>query len=252
MPDSLARLQAALADRYRIERELGRGGMATVYLAQDLRHDRQVALKVLHAGARRRRSAPSGSSARSDSRPAAAPPHPAVHDSGSADGQLWFTMPYVEGESLRDRLTREPQLPLDEAIRIAREVADALDYAHRHGVIHRDIKPENILLAGGHAMVADFGIARALVAGGGERLTETGMALGTPHYMSPEQAAAERDAGRPHRHLLPGLRAVRDAGRRAAVHGPDRAGDHRPAAGGAGPGDPHGARDRVRRASSGR
>ena len=201
MSEVLTRLQAALADRYRIERELGRGGMATVYLANDLRHDRSVALKVLRPelahvlGPDRFLR---------EIRLCARLQHPhilGVHDSGEAGGQLWFTMPFVEGETLRSRLDREQQLPLDDALQITSEVADALSCAHQHGVIHRDIKPENILLSGNHALVADFGIARALggeeagkqVSGKGERLTETGMSLGTPHYMSPEQATGERE-----------------------------------------------------------
>ncbi|MGH7512336.1 MAG: protein kinase domain-containing protein [Gemmatimonadales bacterium] len=187
------RLQASLADRYRIERELGRGGMATVFLAQDLQHDRPVALKLLHPdlamvlGPERFLR---------EIQLCARLQHPhilAVHDSGSADGQLWFTMPYVEGETLRARLLREKQLPVDDALRITREVADALHHAHEHGVIHRDIKPENILLAGSHALVADFGIARAVSPESDERLTESGISLGTPQYMSPEQAVADRD-----------------------------------------------------------
>ncbi len=189
--DSLSALAAALADRYRLDRELGRGGMATVYLATDLRHERPVALKVLHP-----QLAASLGPERflREIKLAARLQHPhilTVLDSGEAAGQLWFTMPFIEGESLRDRLVREKQLAVEDALRIAREAADALDYAHRHGVIHRDIKPENILLSDGHALVADFGIARAL--GGDEHLTETGMAVGTPAYMSPEQAAGERD-----------------------------------------------------------
>jgi len=189
----LNRLQASLADRYRIERELGRGGMARVFLAHDLKHDRPVALKVLHPdlaqvlGPERFLR---------EIRLCARLQHPhilVVHDSGDADGQLWFTMPYVEGETLRSRLLRETQLPVDDALRITREVADALHYAHQHGVIHRDIKPENILLSGEHALVADFGIARALPPESDERLTESGISLGTPQYMSPEQALAQRD-----------------------------------------------------------
>jgi TolB-like protein/predicted Zn-dependent protease len=184
-------LQRGLADRYAIERELGRGGMATVYLATDLRHDRPVALKVLHP-----QLAASLGPERflREIKLAARLQHPhilTVLDSGDAAGRLWFTMPFIEGESLRDRLVREKQLAVEDAVRIAREAADALDYAHRHGVIHRDIKPENILLSDGHALVADFGIARAI--GGDEHLTETGMAIGTPAYMSPEQAAGERE-----------------------------------------------------------
>jgi TolB-like protein/Flp pilus assembly protein TadD len=189
--DLREQLQRGLADRYAIERELGRGGMATVYLASDLRHDRPVALKVLHP-----QLAASLGPERflREIKLAARLQHPhilTVLDSGDASGRLWFTMPYIEGESLRDRLAREKQLAVEDAVRIAREAADALDYAHRHGVIHRDVKPENILLSDGHALVADFGIARAL--GGDEHLTETGMAVGTPAYMSPEQAAGERE-----------------------------------------------------------
>ncbi len=187
-----ARLTAALADRYRLEGELGAGGMATVYLAQDLKHDRRVAVKVLRPelaaviGAERFLS---------EIKTTANLQHPHVlplHDSGEADGFLFYVMPYVEGVSLRERITREHQLPVDDAVRIAREVAGALDYAHRHGVIHRDIKPENILLHDGSALVADFGIALA-VSTAGTRMTETGMSLGTPHYMSPEQAMGERE-----------------------------------------------------------
>jgi serine/threonine-protein kinase len=194
MSDASARLASALADRYRIERELGQGGMATVYLAHDVRHDRHVALKLL----RPELSAILGAGRfLSEIKTTANLQHPHIlplFDSGEADGFVFYVMPYVEGESLRDRLTREKQLPVDEAVRIAREVADALDYAHRHGVIHRDIKPENILLHDGRALVADFGIALAVSrSDGGTRMTETGMSLGTPHYMSPEQAMGERE-----------------------------------------------------------
>ena len=196
----LETLQAHLSDRYRLERELGRGGMATVYLAQDLRHERPVALKVLHPdlavslGAERFQR---------EIKLAARLQHPhilTVHDSGEiapaagAPAILWFTMPFIEGETLRARLAREGQLPLADAVRIIREVADALGYAHEHGVVHRDLKPENILLTSTHALVADFGIARAL--GGGvaeERLTATGLAIGTPAYMSPEQATGGQE-----------------------------------------------------------
>jgi eukaryotic-like serine/threonine-protein kinase len=189
-----ARLAAALADRYVVERELGQGGMATVYLAHDVRHDRKVALKVL----RPELSAILGAERfLSEIKTTANLQHPHIlplFDSGEADGLVFYVMPYVEGESLRDRLVREKQLPVDEAVRIGREVADALDYAHRHGVIHRDIKPENILLHDGRALVADFGIALAVSrSDGGTRMTETGMSLGTPHYMSPEQAMGERE-----------------------------------------------------------
>ena len=187
-------LVAALADRYRIERELGSGGMATVYLAQDLRHDRKVAIKIL-----RPELAAVIGAARFlvEIKTTANLQHPhilSLHDSGEVEGTVFYVMPYVAGESLRDRLTRDKQLPVNEALLIATEVADALEYAHRHGVIHRDIKPENILLQGGHALVADFGIALAAArTEGGSRMTETGMSLGTPHYMSPEQAMGERE-----------------------------------------------------------
>ncbi|HXV90454.1 MAG TPA: protein kinase, partial [Gemmatimonadales bacterium] len=194
MTDALARLTAALTDRYRIERELGAGGMATVYLAYDVRHDRKVALKVL----RPELSAILGSARfLAEIKTTANLQHPhilSLFDSGEADGLVFYVMPYVEGESLRDRLKREHQLPVEDAVRIAREVADALDCAHRHGVVHRDIKPENILLHDGRALVADFGIALAVSRSeGGTRMTETGMSLGTPHYMSPEQAMGERE-----------------------------------------------------------
>ncbi len=189
----MERLSAALADRYRIERELGAGGMATVYLAHDVRHDRKVALKVL----RPELAAVIGADRfLKEIKVTANLQHPHILgliDSGEVDGLLFYVMPFVEGESLRDRLTREKQLPVDDAVRITREVASALDYAHRHHVIHRDIKPENILLHEGQALVADFGIALAVSAAGGTRMTETGMSLGTPHYMSPEQAMGERE-----------------------------------------------------------
>ena len=188
MADLREQLQSGLADRYRLERELGRGGMATVFLAQDLRHDRPVALKVVHPDL----AATLGPERfQREVRTTARLQHPhilPVLDSGEAAGQLWYTMPYVEGESLGDRLRRERQLPLDDALQITREVADALGYAHSQGIIHRDIKPGNILLSRGHALVADFGIARALQVADAEPLTATGMAVGTPAYMSPEQA----------------------------------------------------------------
>jgi serine/threonine-protein kinase len=193
MPEILGRLQVALADRYRIDREIGAGGMATVYLAQDLRHDRKVALKLL----RPELSAVIGAERfLAEIKLTANLQHPHIlplFDSGEADGCLFYVMPLIEGESLRDRLAREKQLPVAEAVRIATEVASALDYAHRHQVIHRDIKPENILLHDGRALVADFGIALAASKAGGARMTETGMSLGTPHYMSPEQAMGERE-----------------------------------------------------------
>jgi len=196
----LSRLATALADRYRVERELGQGGMATVYLAEDIKHSRKVAVKVLR---------PELAAALGPERflreieTTANLRHPHIlplFDSGEAGQRgggegafLFYVMPLVEGESLRDRLDREKQLPVDDALQIAREVADALSYAHSRGVIHRDIKPENILLESGHAIVADFGIAKAVRAAGGEALTQTGMSVGTPSYMSPEQAAGEQD-----------------------------------------------------------
>ena len=193
MTEALARLATALADRYRIERELGQGGMATVYLAQDLKHDRKVALKVLKPelaaviGAERFVV---------EIKTTAALQHPHIlplFDSGTADSFLYYVMPFIDGETLRAKLDRETQLGIEESVRIAVAVADALDYAHRHGVVHRDIKPENILLHDGRPMVADFGIALALSAAAGGRMTETGLSLGTPHYMSPEQATAEKE-----------------------------------------------------------
>src|SRR4029079_3742294 len=186
-------LNAALAGRYHIERHLGEGGMASVYLCADLKHGRKVALKLLKPelaavlGADRFVQ---------EIKTTAALQHPHIlplFDSGTADGFLFYVMPYIQGETLREKLNRETQLGVDEAVRIAREVADALDYAHRHGVIHRDIKPENILLHDGRPMVADFGIALAVSAAAGGRMTETGLSLGTPHYMSPEQATAEKE-----------------------------------------------------------
>ena len=192
-------LNEALRDRYVIERELGRGGMATVYLARDLKHDRLIAIKVLHPEL----SATLGPQRfAGEIRMTARLQHPSIlplFDSGEAGGQLWYTMPYVEGESLRARLAREVQFPLEDALRITTEVAEALEYASAHGVIHRDIKPESILLSGHgpgasdvhHALVADFGIARARGAAGAENLTATGMVVGTPAYMSPEQASGD-------------------------------------------------------------
>jgi eukaryotic-like serine/threonine-protein kinase len=192
MTTSLDSLTASLAERYRIERELGAGGMATVYLARDLRHDRDVAIKVLEPelGA-----VLGGERFLSEIRTTARLQHPHILpllDSGDAGGLLYYVMPLATGETLRARLERERQLPIDDALRIAREVADALGYAHSHGIVHRDIKPENILLQGGHALVADFGIALAVTSAAGSRMTQTGLSLGTPQYMSPEQAMGER------------------------------------------------------------
>ena len=190
-----ARLQPSLDGRYQIERELGVGGMATVYLAEDLKHHRKVAIKVLHAEL----SAILGPERfLKEIELTANLQHPHIlplFDSGSADGLLFYVMPFVEGETLRGRLDREKQLPIVDAIQIATEAADALEYAHGRGVVHRDIKPENILLQGGHCLVADFGIALAVAQAGGQRMTQTGLSLGTPQYMSPEQAMGERDIG---------------------------------------------------------
>jgi len=191
--DILARLQSALSDRYSIQRELGRGGMATVYLATDLKHDREVAIKVLHPELA---SVLGPERFDREIRFAAKLQHPNIlglYDSGEADHLLYYVMPFVQGESLRERLNRDHLLPVDFAIHVALEVADALGYAHSLGIIHRDIKPENIMLAGGHALVADFGIARAVTAAGSsQKLTQTGMAVGTPLYMSPEQSVGEQ------------------------------------------------------------
>ncbi len=193
MANTFDRLKTALADRYAIQEELGAGGMATVYLAEDLKHHRKVAVKVLRPelaavlGAERFLK---------EIEVTANLQHPHIlplFDSGEADSFLYYVMPHVEGESLRDRLNRDKQLPVEEAVRIAEMVASALDSAHRHDIVHRDIKPENILLHEGQALVADFGIALAVSAAAGARMTETGLSLGTPHYMSPEQATADRD-----------------------------------------------------------
>ena len=188
MADVLDQLRAALGDRYDVERLVGEGGMATVYLATRTCATAARSPSRSCGPSSPPPSAPTGSSARSGSPPTSSTPTSSrLYDSGEADGILYYVMPFIEGESLRDRLNREQQLPLHDAVRITREAAEALAYAHERGVVHRDIKPENILLQNGHALVADFGIARAVDAAG-EKLTQTGMAVGTPHYMSPEQA----------------------------------------------------------------
>ena len=195
MSDPVARLNAALEGRYAIERELGEGGMATVYLAKDLKHNRSVALKVLRpelaavVGAERFLA---------EIEVTANLQHPHIlplHDSGETEGFLFYVMPYVEGDTLKDRLDREHQLPVGDAVQIATDMAEALDYAHRQGVIHRDIKPANVLMLEGKPVISDFGIALAVGAAGGGRLTETGLSLGTPHYMSPEQATGDQNVG---------------------------------------------------------
>ena len=195
MSDPALRLNVALKGRYRVERELGEGGMATVYLADDLKHERKVALKVLKpelaavVGAERFLA---------EIKVTANLQHPNIlplHDSGETEGFLFYVMPYVEGDTLKDRLDREHQLPVDDAVHIATDMAEALDYAHRQGVIHRDIKPANVLLLEGKPVISDFGIALAVGAAGGGRLTETGLSLGTPHYMSPEQAMGDQNVG---------------------------------------------------------
>ena len=192
MTEPIIRLNAALAGCYRVEREIGEGGMATVYVAEDVRHNRNVALKVLKAelaavvGAERFLA---------EVETTANLTHPHIlplHDSGEADGFLYFVTPYIEGDALRDKIDREKQLSIEEALKITEKVASALDHAQKHGVVHRDIKPGNILLsAKGEPTVADFGIALAVAQAGGGRVTETGLSVGTPHYMSPEQATGD-------------------------------------------------------------
>ena len=193
MSDLQERLQKAVADRYRVEREIGRGGMATVFMAQDPKHGRPVAIKVLHPHL----AAALGSERfLREIQIAARLQHSHIvplYDSGQGEGLLYYVMPYIEGESLRQRLQRETQLPLDDALQIGRAVAAALDYAHRHNVVHRDIKPENVMLHEGAAMVTDFGIAKAVTAAASDNLTQTGTAVGTPAYMSPEQAGGEAE-----------------------------------------------------------
>ena len=195
-------LAVAFGPRYRIERELGAGGMATVYLAHDAKHDRHVAIKVLRddiaASVGRERFLREIQLAAKLSHPHILP----LYDSGEASGALFYVMPNVQGESLRDRLDGQRQLPIDEAVRIASEVAGALDHAHRLGIIHRDIKPENIMLQNGHALVADFGIGKAISDTASDTLTQVGMSVGTPAYMSPEQAVGEEVDGRGDREAL--------------------------------------------------
>ena len=213
----LEQVTAAVGDRYRVERELGHGGMAVVFLAHDLKHQRRVAIKLLK---------PEISAALGSERflreiaIAATLQHPHIlplYDSGEAGGLVYYVMPFVEGESLRQRLARESQLPLDTALQITREVGSALQYAHEHGVVHRDIKPENIMLTGGHAVVLDFGIARALHAAGAAQLTQSGMVVGTPQYMSPEQSGGAVMDGR-YRSVQPRVHALRNAERAATLH----------------------------------
>ncbi len=192
MPSSLEDLKAALAGRYEIDKEIGQGGMATVYLADDLRHERKVAVKVLRPDLA---AALGAERFLREIKIAANLTHPHIlplHDSGEADGFLYYVMPYIKGDTLRERIDKEGELPISEAVRIIREVVDALAFAHAQGVVHRDIKPDNVMLSGRHAMVMDFGIAKAVSeATGRNQLTTAGVALGTPTYMAPEQATAD-------------------------------------------------------------
>ena len=195
MSDPVTRLNSALEGRYAIERELGEGGMATVYLADDLKHERKVALKVLKPELA---AAVGAERFLAEIKTTANLQHPHIlplFDSGEADSFLFYVMPHIQGESLREKLDREYQLPVDEAVSVATDVAEVLDYAHRHGVIHRDIKPGNVLIHDGQPVISDFGIALAVGVAGGGRLTETGLSLGTPHYMSPEQATGDQHLG---------------------------------------------------------
>src|SRR5688572_9731684 len=189
--NGLRELQAALASRYAVDRELGRGGMATVYLADDIKHERRVALKVLHPALSHALGA---DRFLREIKLAARLNHPHIvplFDSGDAGGSLYYVMPVIEGESLRDRLLRDGRIPADESLALVRGIASALDYAHRHSIVHRDIKPENIMLQDGEAVVMDFGIAKAVSIAAGDTLTQAGMMVGTPAYVSPEQAAGE-------------------------------------------------------------
>src|SRR6266702_6612442 len=220
MPDTFQRVAEALASRYRVERELGAGGMATVYLAFDVKHHRKVAVKVLRPELA---AALGGDRFTREIETAAQFQHPHVLpllDSGEASSFLYYVMPYVEGESLRDRLARHGELPIHDAVKILIEITDALAYAHAHGVVHRDIKPDNVLLSGRHALVMDFGVAKALSeASGGNQLTTAGVALGTPAYMAPEQAAAD-----PHIDHRADLYAVGVLGYELVTGGPPFAG----------------------------
>ena len=194
MSDLLEQLNTSLSGRYALERELGRGGMAVVYLATDLKQGRQVALKVFQPDVA---AAMGPARFQREVEIATRLEHPhilSLYDSGQANGLLYYVMPYVEEQSLRERLDREGQLPIEDALRLAREMAEALDYAHEQGVVHRDVKPGNVLLQRGHALLADFGVARAMEVAGGEKLTGTGISVGTPRYMAPEQATGAEKA----------------------------------------------------------